>query len=271
MRLVDFGVCVQGNPKEKKPPTSRDLCGTVPYMAPELKFNQERGLPPYGAAVDWYAFGVLMYQLTEDGQFPFGPDPDFEDMGAEFRQPELIGDDGVTEVPDLYDLLSGLLDWNPKSRYGADEAGVEGLKANPYWKEPDWELLEKRRIASPLLPLVMARSAKRLAATSQTGPVKATGRRASLGHANMGPRNSVMASGAALELAQKLGADQKNVDKAEAYAENADSFNNKKQNAEAAKLEAMQMEMQVEGWEYVSPHAIAEEYVEMAKAVVSIV
>lgn len=35
-------------------------------------------------------------------------------------------------------------------RLGADEGGIESLKANPFWQSADWELVEHKRLPSPL-------------------------------------------------------------------------------------------------------------------------
>lgn len=38
--------------------TTSTFCGTPEFMAPELLLEK-----PYGRAVDWWAFGVLLYEM----------------------------------------------------------------------------------------------------------------------------------------------------------------------------------------------------------------
>jgi len=51
IKLVDFGF-------SKKMVSSRTLCGTAEYLAPEIFQGKE-----YTKAVDWWAFGILAYEL----------------------------------------------------------------------------------------------------------------------------------------------------------------------------------------------------------------
>ena len=118
-------------------------------MAPEV-WHAKRTGRPYGAAADWYAFGVTMYELTTQ-TVPFGAKPEFVNFGLEYRKPT-----GVSS--DLADLLLGLLQWDPHERLGGPaRGGVAALKSHPYWRNADWELVEWRRLPSPLLSLVQER------------------------------------------------------------------------------------------------------------------
>lgn len=44
------------------------MCGTEMYMAPEILMRNESG--GYGMAVDWYALGIVLYELLV-GETPF--------------------------------------------------------------------------------------------------------------------------------------------------------------------------------------------------------
>ena len=52
---------------------------------------------------DWFSFGVLLYELQEKA-WPFGDEPVYRDMASEFVQPQLLDDDGASEVDGMYGL-----------------------------------------------------------------------------------------------------------------------------------------------------------------------
>lgn len=99
------------------------------YMAPEV-FLASSTRQSYSYEVDWFSYGVVVYELCEQA-LPFGPEPMFESVEDEFRNPELIDEDGV-EVPHLYDMLAALLDWDPKGRLKDDT-----ICDHPYWQNAD--------------------------------------------------------------------------------------------------------------------------------------
>ena len=269
VRVTDLGASKQGDPASGTTPTSTELCGTAGYMAPEIKLIDETSTP-YGAKADWFAFGVVMYQLTER-EMPFGKDPEFVDFQDEYREPKLIDKETGVEVPHLFDLLSDLLDWEPESR-----VGDESIKAASYWSGADWELLDIRRHPSPMRTLLLRSENEDDAHDLSEAASLALGGVGSIRPAIFSRRSSA-ANDDSLEEASHFAAVLAKDTHDKAAVEEADgdpttaAHPRRISEARVEELERKELLMEVEGWDFVSSHALAHEYVHSAGAAFSFV
>lgn len=69
IKIADYGLCKEDMYYGS---TTNTFCGTPEFMAPEILSEQK-----YGRAVDWWAFGVLIYEMLL-GQSPFKGDDEDE-------------------------------------------------------------------------------------------------------------------------------------------------------------------------------------------------
>jgi len=69
IKIADYGLCKEDMFYGS---TTNTFCGTPEFMAPEILSEQR-----YGRAVDWWAFGVLIYEMLL-GQSPFRGDDEDE-------------------------------------------------------------------------------------------------------------------------------------------------------------------------------------------------
>uniref|UniRef100_A0A3B4DHS0 Protein kinase C n=1 Tax=Pygocentrus nattereri TaxID=42514 RepID=A0A3B4DHS0_PYGNA len=142
IKIADFGMCKENMQGEARTST---FCGTPDYIAPEILLGQK-----YGTSVDWWSFGVLLYEMLI-GQSPFHGH-DEEELFQSIRTDDPCYPRWLTR--DARDILIKLFVREPERRLG-----VKGnIRQHPFFRDTDWNALEKRQVEPPFRPTVKSAS-----------------------------------------------------------------------------------------------------------------
>lgn len=141
VRITDFGIAkiVQEN-------AGPDLSGTPGYMAPEAICRQNHGL-----AVDYYALGVILYELMLEKR-PYVGKTRREIMEAILGKQVRVD---YKELPagwsqSAADLCNSLLQRKQKDRLGFH--GSPEVQKHPWFQGFDWASMRTKTLRSPFVP-----------------------------------------------------------------------------------------------------------------------
>lgn len=141
---------------------ANSFVGTEEYLAPEIITGQG-----HDYMVDWWSFGILIYELSF-GISPFrGPrrDATFDNILKKKLQFSTLEPPMSDECKDL---LKSLLRKDPEDRLG-HEAGAEDVKRHPWFHDIDWSLLANSK--PPYIPGETPKlSEKEIKTTTSTSP-----------------------------------------------------------------------------------------------------
>ncbi|KAF7063317.1 hypothetical protein CFC21_069845 [Triticum aestivum] len=153
--------CAASPPRFVAEPVSARSCsfvGTHEYVAPEVA-----GGGAHGAAVDWWAYGVFLYELLHS-RTPFAGATNEDTLRnivrAPLTFPSSCGTGCHADVAAARDLIAHLLTKDPAARLGSRH-GAADVKAHPFFKNLNFALLRSSRPpVVPSAPLHRSQSCK---------------------------------------------------------------------------------------------------------------
>lgn len=131
---------------EPRAARSMSFVGTHEYLAPEII----RG-DGHGSAVDWWTFGIFLYELLH-GRTPFKGNGNRETLFNVVGQPLKFPTDhhsGSGSTTTAKDLIKGLLSKDPQKRLGYKRGATE-IKQHPFFASVNWPLI--RGTQPPQIP-----------------------------------------------------------------------------------------------------------------------
>ena len=136
LKLTDFGLAKDISQSG----TTRTFCGTAEYIAPEIIHGK-----PYAFAVDWWAFGILVYQMI------FGSTPFFSEkrdsLMSKIKYADLKFPEDTDE--DVKDFISKFLTKDP-----AERAQYKDVENHPFFHGITREDIMTKKYKPSFTPIV---------------------------------------------------------------------------------------------------------------------
>ncbi|KAL4890212.1 hypothetical protein BDV59DRAFT_195148 [Aspergillus ambiguus] len=142
IKIADYGLC-----KENMwyGATTSTFCGTPEFMAPEILLDKK-----YGRAVDWWAFGVLIYQMLLQ-QSPFRGEDEEEIYDA------ILADEPLYPIHmprDSVSILQKLLTREPELRLGSGPTDAQEVMSHAFFRNVNWDDIYHKRVPPPFMPSI---------------------------------------------------------------------------------------------------------------------
>ncbi|KAI9660229.1 MAG: Serine/threonine kinase [Alyxoria varia] len=142
IKIADYGLCKKDMYYGS---TTSTFCGTPEFMAPEILLDKK-----YGRAVDWWAFGVLIYQMLLQ-QSPFRGEDEDEIYDA------ILADEPLYPIHmprDSVSILQKLLTREPESRLGSGPTDAQEIMSHAFFRNINWDDIQEKRVPAPFLPQI---------------------------------------------------------------------------------------------------------------------
>ncbi|KAL9061324.1 MAG: hypothetical protein Q9162_000198 [Coniocarpon cinnabarinum] len=142
IKVADYGLCKKDMYHGS---TTSTFCGTPEFMAPEILLDKK-----YGRAVDWWAFGVLIYQMLLQ-QSPFRGEDEDEIYDA------ILADEPLYPIHmprDSVSILQKLLMREPEQRLGSGPTDAEEIMSHSFFRNINWDDIQNKRVPAPFLPQI---------------------------------------------------------------------------------------------------------------------
>ena len=144
IKIGDYGLCKEDMWHKS---TTSTFCGTPEFMAPEIVAGKA-----YDRSVDWWAFGVLLFQMLLC-QSPFKGD-DEDDIFNAIENDEVKYPINLSRQTVL--VLQALLTKDPSQRLGSGPRDAEEIMEHPYFHDVNFEDVLNCRIPAPYIPEVQS-------------------------------------------------------------------------------------------------------------------
>ncbi|KAM0265146.1 hypothetical protein ACHAQJ_000299 [Trichoderma viride] len=142
IKVADYGLCKEDMWYGS---TTSTFCGTPEFMAPEILLDKK-----YGRAVDWWAFGVLIYQMLLQ-QSPFRGEDEDEIYDA------ILADEPLYPIHmprDSVSILQKLLTREPDQRLGSGPTDAAEVMTQPFFRNINWDDIYHKRVQPPFIPQI---------------------------------------------------------------------------------------------------------------------
>ncbi|XP_065052422.1 RAC-gamma serine/threonine-protein kinase-like [Rhopilema esculentum] len=146
IKITDFGLCKEDISFGD---TTKTFCGTPEYLAPEVLEDND-----YGRSVDWWGFGVVLYEML-CGRLPFY-NRDHEVLFELILSEEVRFPSRLSEVSK--NVLSGLLTKDSKKRLGGGSRDAYEVMEHPFFHGISWDDVYNRKLRPPFKPEIKGES-----------------------------------------------------------------------------------------------------------------